>query len=134
MTKISKINANTLFVINYYSHYYKQVERYSHLVYISNKYACDVLETSAIITSIKNSSNYIRLYIPELNLDYDHNLIDKKLENLFDCEYLEDKIIIKNIATKNSFSLFLFQTVNIKISFSNNTFKKINLSLTDYSP
>lgn len=128
---ISKIDTKTLFLMNYYSHYYKRIERYSNLVNIVNMCTFDVLETTAIITSIKNTSGCVRLYIPELKLDYDHYVINRKMENLLHCEYYEDKLIIKNTITEDTCTLLLFQKINIIISFSRNVFEKINLYIKD---
>jgi len=110
-------------LINIYSKYYKQVERYSNLL---NKLEdIDLLECYAYIVGIRD--NNVRLYISELDLDYDVSVINNTLEHI-KIENTSSKLIMTNIGS--NLELNLFQKIKIMIYKS----QKFRLDISIISP
>lgn len=128
--EIKKIPLEKLFLINFYSNYYKKVSRYSNLIFVAKKLP-SVSEYDCNVILIKNNGN-IRLHISELKLDYDHIIIDKKINNIIEITNFNDNIIIlENIITKNKITIKLFQKLRIKIVKLEKSMEKINISIID---
>ena len=128
--EIKKISLEKLFLINFYSNYYKKVSRYSNLIFVA-KNLPSVSEYDCNVILIKNNGN-IRLHISELKLDYDHVVIDKKINNIIEITNLnDDMIILENIITKNKIIIKLFQKLRIKIVKLEKSMEKINISIID---
>jgi hypothetical protein len=124
-----------IFILNYYSYFYKQVEKYSHLIEVASKIN-GTIEVNAIIVSISPSGK-VKIYIPDLDLDYEFKIVDIKLTHLVKIVYLtnetngEEILTVKNIVSKTEIKLKLFQQIKIKLAKTCNDMYKINISILE---
>jgi len=103
---LESINIQT---INFYPKFYKQMERFMHIIHIAN--IIDDTFTNAYITYIHTTKKAIRLYIPKYELDYEFLICHPKLENII----------------KYEIKLKLFQNINIKLIASTNHTIKLHV-------
>ena len=127
---IEKLPTRKIFVMNFYSHFYKQVQRYSHLIKVASQIE-GIIETDAFVTSIITNSGNIKLHIPSLDLDYDYNIINHKLKHLVEYIFEENVLTIKNLMTLVEIKIKLFDTITIKISKTEKSIGKINVSIVN---
>lgn len=124
-----------IFTLNYYSHFYKQVERYSHLIEVASKID-GTIEVNAVIVSISPSGK-VKIYIHDLDLDYEFKIVDRKLAHLVEIIHLtnetngEEILTVKNIVSKTEIKLKLFQQIKIKLAKTCNDMHKINISILE---
>lgn len=124
-------NVKTLFLMNTYSKFYKQIERYSHQLSIISKLEKNIFETQAFIISIRNNNPSIRLYIPELDMEYDMIVVNKKIRHLITIIFDENMLCIKNNQFQDEIILKLFQNIKIKIVITNKTLDRINVNIIE---
>lgn len=123
-------NNSTICLINFYSNFYKQIARYSNLVHIVNNLD-NISEFDANIVSIRNGNNCLRLFVPNLNLDYDYQIINNKFKHLIEFENENNMLVIKNITNNNSLQFELFQQVKVKIAKLDKSMEKITMTIID---
>jgi len=134
---IVKILTKTLFLMNTYSRLYKQIQRYSHVIDViySKNFENTVLETFAHVVSIRNTNNSVRLYIPELGIDHDVQLVSRNFEQLFEVDTTKNSITIKenncNNEHTNKLVIKLFQQVKVKIAITKKSFEKIHVAIIE---
>lgn len=126
--QLSRISTQKIFYMNYFSHFYKQIARYSHLIEVLEKID-DVIEITGFVTLISNNSTKINIYVPDIDLDLKHRIINKKLSHLVTSTVIDNKLIIQN--NKQSIQIKLFQQVRIKISKTILNINKINIAMVD---
>lgn len=130
---ITKIPTKNIFLINYYSKFYKYVQEYSKLIEIINEID-EVTETNAHIIKLPhNAKDQMRIFIPEFDLNLGIKIINKKIEQLFEFEtnYEENNQTLKIIKkdTQEFIELSLFQEIKIKMAITMGTIEKINIVL-----
>lgn len=116
---LENIETKTIFLMNYYKKIYKQTERFMKICEISDILNDTFVQTEAYIVFINEDKNTMRIYIPQFNLDYDINIIDKKIIHTVNIEITKTKIIFDNKEYN------LFEKIDIKIISSKETFVKL---------
>lgn len=127
--KIERIEAKTIFLMNFYSKFYKQTERYYHIMTIANILGNEYDITDAYITYIDES---IKLYIPKYNLDYDYQICNYRMNNIISVIRDNNSVTIKNIQTDEETRYELFQKVSVKIIATTNHAIKLNVSIKHF--
>ena len=125
---IESIPCQTLFRMNSFSKIYKYVQRYSKILDFVHNCEKNEIISEAFITSIFHTRDSIRIHIPDINIDCDVVIINKKLKHLFDIKY-DDKIIIKS--ADKTIEMKLFQKITIKIVITKKNLKKLNVIILD---
>lgn len=127
--EIEKMSVEKVFFLNFYSSFYKKISRYSNLIYVIK----NIKNTSiynACVVMIKNDYK-IRLYIQELDLDYDYKIVDNKIKHLIDLQINEKTLILKNIVTEKFIEIKLFQQIKIRIAKIEKSLEKICVTMTE---
>ena len=128
-TKIERIDTKTIFLMNFYSKFYKQTERYYHVITIANILGNEYDITDAYITYIDDC---IKLYIPKYNLDYDYQICNYRMKDIISVIKDDNGVTIKNVQTDKETRYELFQKVNVKIIATTNHAIELNVSIKHF--
>lgn len=126
---LKPIENEKLQLINFYRNVYKKVERYSYLIEILNNLN-EVNEYYGTITSFGNGDN-LRIYIKEINLDLDCQIINDKFKHLMLIENNEEKIEITNISENIKIQFLLFDTIKIRFAKLEKSIDKIETTIIE---
>jgi exosome complex exonuclease DIS3/RRP44 len=113
--KLNRQNEEIINLMNFCGKYYKQLERYHHIIQISNNLGIEYDIVDSYITYIDEKNNSIKLYIPKYDLDYDYSIYSYKMKDIVETTFEENSVIIKNNETNNERKLDLFQKIQIKL-------------------
>jgi hypothetical protein len=126
---ITKTSEQMLFLINFYSNFYKQVSRYSNLIYVVDKLS-EISEFYAYVVTIKEGTR-LRLYIPDLDLDYEYQIINNKFKHLIQHKCDESILELQNIVTGSIVYIQLFLFIKIRIAKLERSMEKISVIIID---
>ena len=129
--KLDRPNIKFIFMMNFYKKLFKIMERYMHVSEIAESLGTSCLETNAYITSINEDRESLRIFIPELDLDYDLKLIHNKMKSIMTTEYPDEySIVLKNRQEEgNGIKYSLFQRITIKIVSTREPFMKLLIEI-----
>lgn len=90
--QLQKPCEKTMFMMNFYGKFYKQMERYQKLMDVANKLNIDYDITNAFVTYIDDSK--IKLYIPKYDLDSDYEMKENETITLF--QEIQIKLVVSH--------------------------------------
>jgi exoribonuclease R len=124
---IDEPSVESLFLLNFYGKFYKQMKRYQDLIDVADELRTECEITDAYVTYLSDSN--IKLYVPKYNLDYDYT-INYLIENIICIEEAGlNSVAIKNIQNGNETRLILFQKIKVKLIVSQRSKLKLKLEL-----
>jgi exoribonuclease R len=123
--QLGRIETKTIFLMNFYSKFYKQMEKYYEIMVLAEKLGIEYDVTDAYITFIDSDRDSIKLYIPKYKLDYNYQICNYKMKDIISVEAESNKITIKNNHSDFEAKLNLFQKVQVKLVVSTRNLVKV---------
>lgn len=132
--EIAEISCKVIFGMNTYSKIYKIIQRYSKILDFVSSVSTDIneMEFDAYIISFHSGiSNEIncRIHIPDIGVDHDVTIINKKFEHIIKILRNLDSVTLTNIHTNENICIHLFQKIRIKLAITRKSLNKINIAL-----
>ena len=129
--KIERLNTKTIFLMNFYGKFYKQIERYNELIILAKIFGNDYDITDAYITYFDDTES-MKLYIPKYNLDFNYQICNYRMKHIFTIS-LENPhtMIIKNNHTLSEKKFLLFQKIQIKMIVSQKNIINVIVQIMD---
>jgi exoribonuclease R len=127
--QLTPISPTTIFLMNFYKKYYKQLARYNNLITLSHNLGTNCITTMAYITYIDIAKESIRIFVPEFNVDYDYNLSNDKIKHILAITGNDIKITIFNKHTHETTEYNLFQSINVKMIVATQNFIRLKFEI-----